>query len=128
MGDAAATGLVPGVFDVVVMRHVLAHNGGREQEKRGAGATTLSIGLKLGELLAGAGLEVVDHRGWYEISAVPPGSRTPSWAARDAMVEAGFAAREDVDRWAAAWSRMDNQPAPRTMFLPLLSATGRRTS
>lgn len=31
-GDAAATGLEPGSFDVVMMRHVLAHNGGREQE------------------------------------------------------------------------------------------------
>jgi SAM-dependent methyltransferase len=31
-GDAAATGLEPGSFDAVMMRHVLAHNGGREQE------------------------------------------------------------------------------------------------
>ncbi|MEW2354456.1 methyltransferase domain-containing protein [Spirillospora sp. NPDC029432] len=30
-GDADATGLEPGSFDVVMMRHVLAHNGGREQ-------------------------------------------------------------------------------------------------
>lgn len=30
-GEATATGLAPGTMDVVVMRHVLAHNGGREQ-------------------------------------------------------------------------------------------------
>jgi ubiquinone/menaquinone biosynthesis C-methylase UbiE len=30
--DVAATGLEPGVADVVMMRHVLAHNGGREDE------------------------------------------------------------------------------------------------
>lgn len=30
-GEAAATGLEPGSLDVVVMRHVLAHNGGQEQ-------------------------------------------------------------------------------------------------
>src|SRR5687768_14292251 len=31
VGAADATGLEPGAFDVVVMRHVLAHNGGREE-------------------------------------------------------------------------------------------------
>jgi hypothetical protein len=31
VGDAAATGLAPGSLDVAVLRHVLAHNGGREQ-------------------------------------------------------------------------------------------------
>ncbi len=30
-GDAAATGVEPGSVDIVMMRHVLAHNGGREQ-------------------------------------------------------------------------------------------------
>lgn len=32
VGSATATGLEPGTFDVVFMRHVLAHNGGREQD------------------------------------------------------------------------------------------------
>lgn len=31
-GDAAATGLPPGTFDVVMLRHVLGHNGGRQGE------------------------------------------------------------------------------------------------
>lgn len=31
VGDAAETGLEPGGADVVMLRHVLAHNGGREQ-------------------------------------------------------------------------------------------------
>src|SRR5207244_2581881 len=30
-GEATATGIEPGSVDVAVMRHVLAHNGGREQ-------------------------------------------------------------------------------------------------
>jgi len=30
-GDAASTGLAPGTFDVVMLRHVLGHNGGRQQ-------------------------------------------------------------------------------------------------
>jgi SAM-dependent methyltransferase len=29
-GDAASTGLAPGTFDVVMVRHVLGHNGGRQ--------------------------------------------------------------------------------------------------
>jgi SAM-dependent methyltransferase len=31
-GDAASTGLAPGSFDVVMLRHVLGHNGGRQRE------------------------------------------------------------------------------------------------
>ncbi len=31
-GDAASTGLAPGTFDVVMLRHVLGHNGGRQRE------------------------------------------------------------------------------------------------
>src|SRR5207237_10474942 len=30
--DAASTGLAPGSFDVVMLRHVLGHNGGRQRE------------------------------------------------------------------------------------------------
>src|SRR2546429_2175498 len=31
-GDAASTGLAPGAFDVVMLRHVLGHNGERQRE------------------------------------------------------------------------------------------------
>ncbi len=47
VGNAAATGLEPGTFDVVVMRHLLAHNGGREQVI----VDHLASLLKLGECL-----------------------------------------------------------------------------
>jgi SAM-dependent methyltransferase len=169
VGSATATGLEPGAFDVVIMRHVLAHNGGREQEivdhlasllKPGgfvylvdvdaqalrarppaadlddlsqrylsfqaARGNDLSVGLRLGELVTAAGLELVEHRGWYDIGPAPPGRGSPPWAARDAMVEAGFATQDDIDRWEAALSRADEAPEPRTTFLPLFSATGRR--
>ena len=168
-GSASATGLEPGTFDVVVMRHVLAHNGGREQEivdhlatllkpggcvylvdidfqavrtlpphaefeelsqRYGSFQTTrgndLSVGLRLGQLVAGAGMELVEHRGWYDIMVAQSGFKTPSWAARHAMMEAGFATQDDIDRWAAAFSAMDEAVEPRTLFLPLFSATGRR--
>lgn len=168
-GPATATGLEAGTFDVVFMRHVLAHNGGLEQEivdhlasllKPGgcvylvdieyqavrsrppdsdlddlgerygdfqtARGNDLSVGLRLGELVRGAGLELIEHRGWYEMMPATPGFRPPSWAARDAMVEAGFATQDDVDRWAAAFQRADDAPEPRIAFVPLFSATGRR--
>jgi len=171
VGSATATGLEPGTFDVVVMRHVLAHNGGREQEivdhlasllrpggslylvdieYRGvrvrpadtdiddltqrywsfqtARGNDLSVGLRLGELVSGAGLELVEHRGWYEITAPPPGFRPPSWAARHTMVEAGFATQEDIDRWAVAMERDDESLEQRTLYLPLFSAIGRRVA
>lgn len=169
MGTATDTGLEPGTFDVVVMRHVLAHNGGREQEivdhlasllKPGgclylvdvehqalrarpplaeldemgdrywqfqtARGNDLSVGLRLGELVTAAGLDLVEHRGWYDIVAAAPGFRTPPWAARQAMLEAGFATQDDIDRWAAAWERSDEAGQARTVFVPLFSATGRR--
>jgi hypothetical protein len=51
----------------------------------------VSVGLRLGELLAGAGLEAVEHHGRYQILRPPPGLRSPGWAARDALVAAGLA-------------------------------------
>jgi precorrin-6B methylase 2 len=114
-GDAAATGLEPGSVDVVMIRHVLAHNGGREQaivdhaatlvrpggavylvdvdieafrmrpsdadladldrryrEWHAAQGNDLAVGLRLDELLAGAGLDVEVFQGSYQIPARRP--------------------------------------------------------
>lgn len=86
----------------------------------------LSVGLRLGELLAGAGLERIEHHGRYQIMAAPPGSRPPSWAARTALVEAGVATPDDVERWSAAFERYDTAQERPTMFVPLFFAFGRR--
>ena len=169
VGAADATGLEPASYDVVVMRHVLAHNGGREQaivdhlaslvrpggcvylvdavltaiRMRGApdGVDEISqryvayqtsrgndmeIGLRLGELLTGAGLELVDFRGRYTIVEPPPGMRPPPWAAREAMVEAGFATPQDLERWAAAYAEVDAMEKRPTLFMPGFTAIGRR--
>jgi SAM-dependent methyltransferase len=169
VGSADATGLAPGSFDVVVMRHVLAHNGGRERAIvrhlaelvrpggcvylvdvemtafRTLGATPDAlelvdrylqlhrqrgndpqIGLRLGELLRSAGLTVLDHQGTFSVVSMPPGLRPPAWAARDAMVAAGLATADDVERWRRALEHLDAQPERPTMFLPQFSATGRR--
>jgi len=169
VGDAHDTGIAPGSADVVMIRHVLAHNGGREdaivahaaalarpgghvylvdvdatgirnrptdadiedissrywQWHRDCG-NDLSVGLRLDELLEAAGLDLIDYQARYQITSIPPRFRPPSWAARDALEGAGMATPDDVQRWEAAFDRMDTlEPRPRT-FLPLFFATGRR--
>jgi SAM-dependent methyltransferase len=169
VGAADATGLEPGSSDVVVMRHVLAHNGGREDAIVAHLATLvrpggrvfvldidgtamrmrpgdpdildlddryralhlgrgndLQIGLRLGELLRGAGLETVDHRGFYSVFELPVGVRPPAWAARDALVAEGLAAPADVDRWDAAFRRADAAADRPVLFAPFFTAIGQR--
>ena len=171
VGSADATGLEPSSYDVVVMRHVLAHNGGREQaivdhlaslvhpggcvyladavltaiRTRGtppeldeiarryvdyqtSRGNDMEIGLRLGELLTAAGLELVLFRGSYTIVTPPPGMRPPPWAARDAMVAAGFATPDDVERWGAAYAEADAMTERPTLFVPGFTAIGRRTT
>jgi hypothetical protein len=65
------------------------------------------IGLRLGELLRGAGLTVLDHSGTFGVMSLPPGLRPPSWAARDAMVAEGVASPDDVARWGRALEQLD---------------------
>ena len=166
-GRADDTGLPAAAADVVMMRHVLAHNGGREQaivdhlatlvrpggfvylvdvEAQGARVrpaepdivdisdryrsfqaqrgNDLSVGLRLGELVAGAGLELVDFGGRYDIFS-QPGFRPPSWAARQMMVDAGCATPDDVARWGAAFERIDASGRDLTYFVPMFWAIGR---
>jgi hypothetical protein len=168
-GRADETGLEPSSVDVVVMRHVLAHNGGREQDIvdhlatlcRPGGSVYLidvemtamrltgispdledlgdryveflrsrgndpQVGLRLAELLGNAGLEVSDHRGFYNILSPQPGIRPPHWAAREAMVASGHATAADLARWQAAFEALDAAGERPTIFAPLFSATGRR--
>jgi SAM-dependent methyltransferase len=168
VGPADDTGVDPASVDVVMIRHVLAHNGGREStivahaaslvrpggfvyladieatalrlrptsndfadidarywEWHARQGNDVSVGLRLGELLVEAGLEDVAHHGRYQIGVAPVGRRPPSWAARDALVEAGLATADDVARWAAAFDHADATTRP-TVFLPLFFAFGRR--
>jgi hypothetical protein len=152
-----------------MVRHVLAHNGGREAAivahaaalVRPGGCVYLididgpavrtrpsdpdvddlndrywqwhalqgndtSVGLRLPELLAGAGLVVVEFSGRYSIIVVPPGLRPPSRAARDALVASGVATPDDVARGEAAFVRADGWERRPTSFVPMFCAIGRR--
>jgi SAM-dependent methyltransferase len=167
VGAADATGLRPGSVDVAVCRHVLAHNGGREQTivrhladlARPGGVVylvdvdmarlrlmppdpaldihdyylrfhalrgnDLSVGLKLGDLLMGAGLDVERHRRVETVVRWPAGVRGPHWAAREAMVEDGVATYDDLARWDAAFERRDRE-AEAWMSVHVYVAIGRR--
>lgn len=166
-GRADDTGLPPGSVDVVMMRHVLAHNGPSEQsivnhlarlvkpgghvylvdihggafytrpedpdveelneryrQFHAAQGNDLLTGVRLDDLLRGAGLDVVEYRGWFNIIQVQGPMRPPSWAARDAMVAAGVISADDIARYEAAFDRLlAKQP---TIFAPLFGAVGRR--
>ena len=169
VADADATGLAPATVDVAMIRHVLAHNGGREAAivahaasvVRPGGCVYLTdidssgirnrpadadlddladrywawhaqqgndsmVGLRLDELLAGAGLDVIEFSGRYEILSPPAGVRAPSWAARDALVASGMATSDDVDRWDAAFVRQDGLDPRPMVFAPIFCAYGRR--
>jgi SAM-dependent methyltransferase len=169
VGTGDATGLEPGSFDVAVMRHVLAHNGPREQamvdhlatlvrpggcvylvDIDGPPATTalddadiadldrrygefhlaqgndLRVGTRLGALLDGAGLDVVRDERTTSSLTVPVGVRPPSLAAADAMVGSGIATPADVERWQAAFARIDARDVRPTVTIVLHMAIGRR--
>jgi len=168
VGEANDTGIAPGSVDVVMLRHVLAHNGpledaivahaaslvrpggsvyladiyvdalamrpsdpvadltARYTEWHRQRGNDLATGLRLGELLQSAGLEVLDHQGRYQIFTPPPGFRPPAWAARDALVAAGLATADDLDRWTSTLERLDAAADRPTLFVPLFFASGRR--
>lgn len=168
VGSATESGLQPGSYDVVMCRHVLAHNGGREAaivahlaalarpggavflvdadgpasrlhpedpdladladrycEFHRAMGNDLTVGVKLGWLLEQAGLAVESFRGGGPVLRVPPMLRPPSWAAREAMVQAGFADAADLARWQEAFRRADQLTERPWMSVPIFVAIGR---
>lgn len=170
-GRADRTGLPPGSFDVVMLRHVLAHNGGAEDAIVGHLATLLRpggclylvdvdvtagrfrpedadivdlmdryagfhtslgndmrAGLRLGERLQRAGLDVIEFSGRYSITPIPPGMRGPAWAAREGLLTAGFATVDDLARWEAAFARLDRADPRPIMFMPAFTAIGQKAA
>lgn len=167
--SATSTGIPAGSVDLAMTRHVLAHNGGDEQNivdhlaslVRSGGSVYLvdvdlsmmrikdmdpdladvsdryvefhrargndpQIGLRLGDLLAGAGLDVVSFTGFFQIFPAPPGLRPPQVAAREAMIAQGTITAADADRWEAAFERMDTAPKRPTLFTPVFVGIGRK--
>ena len=86
----------------------------------------LSVGLRLGQLLTTAGLDVELHEGRYTVIAAAPGFRPPPWAAREALLAEDLATPDDVARWEAALQRTDTAVVRPTVFIPVFTAFGRR--
>jgi FkbM family methyltransferase len=84
----------------------------------------LQVGLRLGQLIARAGLKVVAHEGHYSIVTPPPGVHPPAWAARESMMAAGIATAEDITRWEKALERMDHATVRPTVFVSTFFAIG----
>lgn len=84
------------------------------------------VGLRLGKLLSGAGLDVEHFTGSYNILELPPGVRPPLWAARGAMLAEGAATDEEVARWGTAFDRLDAAAVRPTVFAPLFVGIGRK--
>ena len=67
---------------------------------------------------------MVEYRGWFNIVQPTGEIRPPSWAARDAMIAAGHATQDDVERWERAFAEMTSV-RPR-IFAPLFGCVARR--
>src|SRR4051812_543864 len=80
------------------------------------------IGLRLAQLVTRAGLELVTYVGRYAIIPVAPGMRLPAWAAREAMLAENVLTRDDVERWSAAFDRLDAGEQRPTLFAPTFVA------
>jgi hypothetical protein len=86
----------------------------------------LSVGLRLGELLAGAGLAVERYAPNTPVIQVPPGMRSPAWAAHKQIIAAGLATDADELRWADAFARLDAVTERPWLFPASFVAIGRR--
>jgi hypothetical protein len=115
-------------FRVLDMDSGLADMGDRYTEFHRALGNDPSVGLRLGKLIAEAGLDLLRHLGRYQIFEPPPGLRAPPWAAREAMLAAAAVTGADLARWEAAFERADAQTPRPTMFNPQFIAIGRRRS
>lgn len=106
----------------------LADLADRYHEFHRARGNDLTVGVKLGWLLEQAGLVVESFRGGGPVRRVPPMLRPPSWAAREAMVQAGFADASDLARWERAFQRADQREERPWMSVPVYVAVGRMSS
>lgn len=166
-GDAAATGLPEGEWDVVHLRHVLLHNGPRIAEilahcfalARPGGhvylnetdptamrfqvdlpppaadldrrywqmladrGNDLSVGPHLGAYVTAAGFEVVHRQARFDCAPITPDIRPPSWAGRQAMLDAGLCTEAELEEWDALLAT--GQPG-NFVHVPQFTVVGRK--
>jgi SAM-dependent methyltransferase len=168
-GDGETTGLEPGAWDVVMMRHVLTHTGEAADRIVAHLATLLApgghlylvdvdldafratprdpaiekqfavyadfhrhlgndvrMGPRLGPMMRTSGLEVVEHRGFFQrIPAVLVGTGGPLTSAKDAMIAAGTITAEEADAFEGERQRFASVPDAE-VWSGIFIAIGRR--
>lgn len=169
-GLATDTGLPPGEWDALMMRHVLLHNGPtigeilahvlallkpgghavlnetdfecvryerdlepdlRDLEDRYAAVLAsqgndLGIGPHLAAHVEDSGFEVIERRGRFDHFPMIPTVRPPSWAGRQAILEAGLCTEDDIARWDAALCRREAAGGGGFVLVPQFTVVARR--
>ena len=86
----------------------------------------LAVGRRLADLIEMAGLELVEFTGRIRVAERQRGVRPPAWAARTTLLAEGFIDNSDIQRYEAAFARMDTQARQPRIFIPEFTAIGRR--
>jgi SAM-dependent methyltransferase len=97
----------------------------RWREMMGRRGNDASIGPGLAALVRDAGLNVTDADARFDVVELTPQLRPPSWAARDALVDAGLATADDVARWDNAFVCLAHQPEPTVAYVPIYRVVAR---
>jgi SAM-dependent methyltransferase len=168
-GNGEATGLDPGVWDCVMVRHVLTHTGEsaerivshlatllapgghlylvdvdldatrcsppdsdiqhqfeRYSEFHRALGNDVRMGVRLGALVRASGLEVAEHRGYFQrVPAMLLAGGGPLVSAQDAMIASGILRQDETAAWESARQRFAALPDAEMWFASFI-AIGRK--
>lgn len=84
------------------------------------------MGTRMGSMMRAAGLEVVEHRGFFQhVPGVMVATGGPLASAKDAMIAAGIMTAEDADRWEKERQEFAANPEGE-LWSPVFIAIGRK--
>jgi ubiquinone/menaquinone biosynthesis C-methylase UbiE len=95
--------------------HDLEH---RYWEMLSRGGNDIRLGPRLGAHAEDAGFEVVERRGRFDYIPLLPSVRPPSWAGRQAILDAGLCTEDDIARWEAVLRRREETNAGGWVLVP----------
>jgi ubiquinone/menaquinone biosynthesis C-methylase UbiE len=86
----------------------------------------IGIGAHLPAHAEDAGFQVVERRGRFDHIPMVPTVRPPSWAGRQAVLDAGFCTADDIARWDAALRRREQAGGGNHVVVPNFTVLARR--
>lgn len=86
----------------------------------------IGIGAHLPAHAEDAGFEVVERRGRFDHIPMIPTVRPPSWAGRQAILDAGFCTEDEIARWDAALRRREEAGGGNHVLVPNFTVLARR--